>query len=78
MISEAQRSFLFKDNDGIYVKNMFAKVVKDYEREWLEYTLPAGTIVSVELYKFQPDIINLGGKRFLVYAGDEGFFEVLE
>lgn len=78
MIREARRSFLFKDHEGIHVKNMFAKVIKDYEREWLEYTLPAGTIVSVELYKFPPDIINLDGKRFLVYASDTEFFEVIE
>lgn len=50
MITKEERKRMFENIPGVLPKKLFARVVKDYEREWLEYTLPAGTIVPVEIY----------------------------
>lgn len=79
MITSQQRDALFSRrveelDDPV---EMFARIVKDYERTWLDFIIPAGTIVPVEIYTFPPDIMIIRNKRYTVYASESDFFELL-
>lgn len=69
MITCQQRDELFnrRTEEPASPIETFARVVKDYERTWLDFTIPAGTIVAVEVYMFPPDVITVDNKRYTVY-----------
>ena len=60
---------------GARAKKVYARAIKDYEIEWMKYTIPKGTIVLLEIYAAVPDILYFYDGAYIYMDDLNEFFE---